>query len=158
MSVPHITVNGRLGTDPEIRTTANGKQVANLFVIADTSRKDQQTGQWEKTESWNCGVTVFGDLAAACQQLSKGMRVTITGKLKYEEYTPSDGVKRRTQKLIADDIAVSLTGQDVQVRKRANNQQQGGFNPQPQAGYGQPQQPQQAGDPWSQPTDPYGGF
>ena len=157
MSVPHITVTGNLGRDPEIRTTTNGTQMADLFIIANSNRKNQQSGQWETTDQWTCGVTAFGDLAAACQQLAKGMRVTITGRLKYEEYTPQDGVKRRTQKLKADDIAVSLIGQDVQVRKRANNQQQGGFNPQPQQGYGQPQPPQ-AGDPWSQPNDPYGGF
>ncbi len=157
MSVPTITVTGRLGRDPEIRTTKNGKQVANLFVIADTSRKNPQTGAWDKTDTWSCGVTAFNDLAAACTQIGKGMLVTITGRLRHEEYATDDGQKHTAQKIIATDIAVSLNGQNVQVTKR--NAPQAGFTQALQANQFPPQanayQPAPAGDPWGQNT--YGG-
>ena len=125
MSTPFITVTGRLGKDPDIKTGSSGKPYANLFIIADSKRRNPQTNEWETTESWASGVTVFGDLAQACSQLAKGMRVTVTGRLVTESYQAQDGSQKSSQKLLASEIAVSLLGQSVSVQR--NQPQQGGF-------------------------------
>ncbi len=100
------------------------------------------SGRWETTESWASGVTVFGELAQACSQLSKGMRVTVTGRLVTESYQAQDGSQKTSQKLLASEIAVSLLGQSVSVQR--NQPQQGGFQSNgfaPQGGFQQaPQQ------------------
>lgn len=127
MSTPFITVTGRLGKDPDIKTGSSGKPYANLFIIADSKRRNPQTNEWETTESWASGVTVFGELAQACSQLSKGMRVTVTGRLVTESYQAQDGSQKSAQKLLASEIAVSLLGQSVSVQR---NQPQGGFQQQ----------------------------
>ena len=127
MSTPYITVTGHLGKDPDIKTGASGKPYANLFIIANTSRRNPQTNEWETTESWASGVTVFGDLAQACSQLVKGMRVTVTGRLVTESYQAQDGSQKSAQKLLASEIAVSLLGPSVSVQR---NQPQGGFQQQ----------------------------
>lgn len=142
MSTPFITVTGRLGKDPDIKTGSSGKPYTNLFIIADSKRRNPQTNEWETTESWTSGVTVFGELAQACSQLAKGMRVTVTGRLVTESYQAQDGSQKTSQKLLASEIAVSLLGQSVSAQR--NQPQQGGFQPNgfaPQGGFQQaPQQ------------------
>ena len=142
MSTPFITITGRLGKDPDIKTGSSGKPYANLFIIADSKRRNPQTNEWETTESWASGVTVFGELAQACSQLAKGMRVTVTGRLVTESYQAQDGSQKTSQKLLASEIAVSLLGQSVSVQR--NQPQQGGFQSNgfaPQGGFQQaPQQ------------------
>lgn len=171
MSTPFITVTGRLGKDPDIKTGSSGKPYANLFIIADSKRRNPQTNEWETTESWASGVTVFGELAQACSQLSKGMRVTVTGRLVTESYQAQDGSQKTSQKLLASEIAVSLLGQSVSVQR--NQPQQGGFQPNgfaPQGGFQQaPQQKPVAqtapaaanADPWANQSntsfDSFGG-
>lgn len=163
MSTPFITVTGRLGKDPDIKTGSSGKPYANLFIIADSKRRNPQTNEWETTESWASGVTVFGDLAQACSQLAKGMRVTVTGRLVTESYQAQDGSQKSAQKLLASEIAVSLLGQSVSVQR---NQPQGGFQQQggfqsngfaPQGGFQQaPQQtPAAQAAPAAANTDPW---
>lgn len=158
MSTPFITVTGRLGKDPDIKTGSSGKPYANLFIIADSKRRNPQTNEWETTESWTSGVTVFGDLAQACSQLSKGMRVTVTGRLVTESYQAQDGSQKTSQKLLASEIAVSLLGQSVSVQR--NQPQQGGFQSNgfaPQGGFQQaPQQkPVAQTAPTTANTDPW---
>lgn len=174
MSTPYITVTGHLGKDPDIKTGASGKPYANLFIIANTSRKNPQTNEWETTESWASGVTVFGDLAQACSQLAKGMRVTITGRLVTESYQAQDGSQKSAQKLLASEIAVSLLGQSVSVQRKGGFQQQGGFQSNsfaaPQGGFAQASQQAPAtqatpttanADPWANQSntsfDSFGG-
>lgn len=158
MSTPFITVTGRLGKDPDIKTGSSGKPYANLFIIADSKRRNPQTNEWETTESWASGVTVFGELAQACSQLSKGMRVTVTGRLVTESYQAQDGSQKTSQKLLASEIAVSLLGQSVSVQR--NQPQQGGFQSNgfaPQGGFQQaPQQtPAAQTAPAAANTDPW---
>lgn len=141
MSTPFITVTGRLGKDPDIKTGSSGKPYANLFIIADSKRRNPQTNEWETTESWASGMTVFGELAQACSQLAKGMRVTVTGRLVTESYQAQDGSQKTSQKLLASEIAVSLLGQSVSVQR--NQPQQGGFQSNgfaPQGGFQQASQ------------------
>lgn len=178
MSTPFITVTGRLGKDPDIKTGSSGKPYANLFIIADSKRRNPQTNEWETTESWASGVTVFGDLAQACSQLAKGMRVTITGRLVTESYQAQDGSQKSAQKLLASEIAVSLLGQSVSVQRtqpqQGGSQQQGGFQSNgfaaPQGGFAQVSQKAPAAqtapttanaDPWANQSntsfDSFGG-
>ena len=164
MSTPFITVTGRLGKDPDIKTGSSGKPYANLFIIADSKRRNPQTNEWETTESWASGVTVFGELAQACSQLSKGMRVTVTGRLVTESYQAQDGSQKSAQKLLASEIAVSLLGQSVSVQRnqpqQGGNQQQGGFQSNgfaPQGGFQQTPQQKPAAQtaPAAANTDPW---
>lgn len=164
MSTPYITVTGHLGKDPDVKTGASGKPYANLFIIANTSRRNPQTNECETTESWVSGVTVFGDLAQACSQLAKGMRVTVTGRLVTESYQAQDGSQKSAQKLLASEIAVSLLGQSVSVQRNQPQpggfQQQGGFQSNgfaPQGGFQQaPQQtPAAQATPAADNTDPW---
>lgn len=77
-------LSGRLGKDAEIRNMDNGKQVINLLLATDESRKDQ-SGQWVKETLWT-NVSWFGGSSAIVPFLKKGSVVFVEGKPKARHY------------------------------------------------------------------------
>ena len=115
-----ITVIGNIGKDPESRVTAKGKPVVT-FSVADNKKlpgtsgksKEDWTSQW-----WYC--TAFKELAEAIvQDVKRGDRVEVTGKIDMHEYTAKDGTQKVAYNLLVNRIA------KVVRPMRANN---GGFN------------------------------
>ncbi len=97
-----ITVIGNVGQDPEVRFTKSGMAVAK-FSVADTRGKDDK-----KTTIWH-NVTVFDEQAQnVAEQVVKGSRVLVTGRLNKEQYTDKEGNKRESVEIIADDVCLSL--------------------------------------------------
>jgi single-strand DNA-binding protein len=103
-----ITMPGNLVADPELRYTPNGVAVASLR-IASTPRMNKG-GKWV-----DAADTVFLDVVAwrtlgenAANELHKGDRVTVNGRLRQRSYETKDGQKRTVYEIHADDIAPSL--------------------------------------------------
>lgn len=103
-----VTITGNLTDTPELRFTPAGTAVAS-FTVADTPRrKNEQTGQWEDAgEALFLRCTMWRDAAEhlAEQELGKGQRVTVTGRLKARSWE-KDGVKRTEVECDADSVAV----------------------------------------------------
>lgn len=73
-----ITINGHLGQNAELRYFDSGKAVCK-FSVAE-SRKYQKSGEEVKETTWY-RVTCWNELAEACANLNKGVRVKIEGNL-----------------------------------------------------------------------------
>ena len=97
-----ITVIGNVGQEPELKYTASGKPIAK-FSVADTRGKDdQKQTQWHR-------VTVFDEQAeVVVEQVRKGARVLVTGRLQIDKYTDKDGQERTSYDIVADDVCLSL--------------------------------------------------
>lgn len=97
-----ITVIGNVGQDPEMRYTQAGKAVAN-FSVADTRGKDdKKQTQWHR-------ITVFDEQAEnVVEQVRKGTRVLVTGRLQIDKYTDRSGEEKTSYTIIADDVCLSL--------------------------------------------------
>ena len=95
---------GRLTRDPEVRTTPNGKSVANITIATGRVWTDQSGNKQEKTEFHNC--VLWGKLAdIAGQYLSKGRRVYAEGRLETRDWVgKDDGVKRYRTEIIIDNL------------------------------------------------------
>ena len=122
MSTP-VTLRGRLTRDPELRFSAAGKAVATFSVVTSRRVKDQQTGEWSDADTtfWDC--VAFGQLAENCaESLEKGTAVVVTGNAAQEEWTTKEGEKRRSMKVIAEDVAPSLRFQSAKVAKVARSE------------------------------------
>jgi len=92
---------GRLGEDPELRTTNTGKTVAS-FNFAINRRFKNKDG--EKETDW-FRVHVWGQNAEyACKYLRKGMRAAVNGPVEIEKYTSKDGIKGITVNIAAGSI------------------------------------------------------
>ena len=170
-----ITIIGNLTSDPEIRTTSQGAQVAS-FTIANTARVyNKQTGQYEDGAALFMRCSAWNDLAQHCaQSLAKGMRVIAQGRLRQHSYQAQDGTNRTVVELQVDEIGPSLRYATAQVSRISHqggpvygnpastqptvNTGAGGWSQQP-AQSTQPAAP--ADDPWGAPSDDqssFGGF
>jgi single-strand DNA-binding protein len=98
-----VTLTGRLGTDPELRTTPSGLSVTELRIAVGGSKKTG-SGVYEDTVGWYT-VTVFGGQAeATARYMHKGSQVAISGRLDYQEWTTDEGQKRSAVKVVANSV------------------------------------------------------
>lgn len=92
MSVNKVILVGRLGADPEIRYTLEGKPVA-VFRIA-TNEVFVKNGEKETITEWH-RLVAFGRLAEICgEYLTKGTRVYVEGKLRTRKFEDKQGQTR----------------------------------------------------------------
>ena len=96
-----VTIHGTVGGEPDLRFSQNQNAVLT-FSVADNYGKDDK----KKTTWWN--IIVFGKLAEnVANTINKGTSVIITGRLEQEEFTTKDGEKRKSTKLIAEEVGPS---------------------------------------------------
>jgi single-strand DNA-binding protein len=95
----NINLIGRLTKEPEIRKTEEGRCICNFtLAVDDTYSKDDRTDFIR--------VTVFGVQAENCgKYLRKGFLAGVTGRIRSDSYTDSEGIKR---------YPISVTGERVQ--------------------------------------------
>ena len=102
-SVNKVILVGRLGADPEVKSTQSGRAVCNLSVATSEQWKDKQSGQKQEKTEWH-RVTVWGDQAENCGKfLAKGRMVYVEGKLQTRSYD-KDGQKHYATDIVADRI------------------------------------------------------
>ncbi len=98
MNINKAFIGGRLGKDPEIKHTKNGKAVCH-FSVATTNKWDGG----EKTEWHN--IIAWGKLGETCgQYLSKGAEVFVEGRIETREWTDKDGKKCYKTEIIAANV------------------------------------------------------
>lgn len=117
MSTP-VTLRGRMVRDPEMRFTANGKPLTRFSVVTSRRFKNEHTGEWEDRDTtfWDC--VAFGQLAEnIAESLLKGTAVIVSGNAASEEWETKDGEKRRSMKVIAEDVAPSLKFASAKVNR-----------------------------------------
>ena len=95
-----VLLIGRLGRDPEERTTTGGTRVSNFSVATDTYRG----ANGDKTTEWH-RIVVFGKTAEICKQyLQKGRLVCIEGSLQTRSWEKPPGEKHFMTEIIGSRI------------------------------------------------------
>ena len=101
MSVNKVLLLGRIGQEPELKTTPTGQSVCN-FSLA-TSERWSKDGQKQERTTWH-SIVVWGKNAENCAKfLSKGSEVFVEGKIQVRDYE-KDGVKRYVTEIVADGV------------------------------------------------------
>ena len=120
-SVNKVILVGRLGKDPEVRSTSGGQSVANFSVATDESYKDKNGDKQKKTEWMN--VVVWGKAVENFVQpyLHKGDLVYIEGKLQTRSWDDKDGNKKYTTEINVTDIK-SLQSREGGSDNRSSSQ------------------------------------
>ena len=124
-----ITLVGNVTRDPELRYTPSGQANVRLGLAVNRRWQNRQTNEWEEQVSF-FNVVAWRELAEnAGESLSKGMRVIVTGRLEQRSYETSDGEKKSSVEVIADEIAPSLRWATAQVvRNERRTPDGGGFS------------------------------
>ena len=108
MSLPVVTIEGRMVADPELRFAPSGIAVAKFRLVA-SSRKKNESGEWVDDRTLWINVTSFKQLAEhVAESLGKGDLVVCTGRLQTDEWTTESGEKRSQTALVADTVGASL--------------------------------------------------
>jgi len=111
-------LEGRLGRDPEMKMVKGGTMAMVSLAIA----VDEFTKTGEQPKSTWVNVKLFGDKAtAAAENLAKGDRCYVEGKLSLDSWTGKDGQERHGLSMLAN-VAQPL-GKIGQRRPKADRQQ-----------------------------------
>ncbi len=102
-----VQILGNLGRDPVIRATKTGRSVASFSVAVSRTYTTPQGEQRELTDWIN--VVAWGPLAEAVgNQLKKGTRVFVEGRISSRSYDAQDGTKRYVTEVVANTIAIPI--------------------------------------------------
>jgi len=99
-----VILVGRLGKDPEIRSTPQGNTVAKFTVATDERFTDKSGEKQERTEWHN--VAAWGKLGEICgQYLRKGKLVYIEGSIRTESWDDKEsGQKKYRTEIVAREM------------------------------------------------------
>jgi single-strand DNA-binding protein len=103
MSLNKAMIIGNLGRDPEMRYTPNGQAVTQFTVAVNRNYKGQD-GEWQEETEW-FRIVVWGQQAErAAENLRKGNKVYIEGRLQTRQWEDQSGQKRYTTELVANQV------------------------------------------------------
>lgn len=126
MTLPTITITGRLIADPELRFTAAGKAVVKLRLVADERKFNKATNEWEDGSKCFLDASAWEKLAeSVTESLVKGDPVIATGKLVQREYETNAGEKRTVYEVRLDNIGPDLRSCTAKANRPERNQPTG---------------------------------
>jgi single-strand DNA-binding protein len=103
-----VTITGNSVVDAELRFTPQGKAVAS-FRVAVNERVKNQDGSWGDGDPTFYSVSAWDSLAeTTAEQIKKGTRVIVTGKLKAREYESKDGGTRTSIDIRAEELGICV--------------------------------------------------
>lgn len=103
-----VILVGTLGRDPEIRTTQDGKKIANLSVATSERWKDKSGERKEKTE-WHRVVIFNEGLAGVAESyLKKGGKVYLEGSLQTRKWQDKDGNDKYSTEVVLKNFGGEL--------------------------------------------------
>lgn len=103
-SLNKVMLIGRIGQDPEIKTTQSNTSVATIS-IATSSRFQDAAGEWQETTEWH-RVVAWGKKAEVFRDYTKkGSLVYVEGPLQTRSWE-KDGVTRYTTEIKALQIVL----------------------------------------------------
>lgn len=97
-----VRLIGRLGADPNIRQTSNGKPVASLRVATWECFWNEQKHDYETISEWH-SVVAWGDqVNNRIAKLKKGNLVLVEGKLRTRKWQDQNGVEKYTTEVVGN--------------------------------------------------------
>ena len=84
---------GRVGKDPDVRTTTTGKTVATCSLAVSDKYKGNESTEWVNLEFW------AGLADVVSQYVRKGYKLVVVGRLKTDSWE-ADGVKKYKTKIV----------------------------------------------------------
>jgi single-strand DNA-binding protein len=112
-------VVGNVGSDPEVRYTAEGK--ARLtFSVASNGRTRSASGEWQDVTEW-IRCSIFGERAEKLSPyLVRGVRVFVDGRLEARPWLDRSNQPRAGLELIVDSVEFvsSREREDQQERRQ----------------------------------------
>lgn len=129
--LPTLSGEFTVVADPELKFAPSGQAIARVRLVANSRKKNDQTGEWENDKTLWMSGTAFGKTAEnIAESVERGTRVVVTGRLQTDEWEAKDGGgKRSATALIIDKFGLDLMfdpakhqrGEAKAAEKKADN-------------------------------------
>lgn len=108
-SINKVILVGNLGNDPEVRSTQDGRELANLSIATTESWKDKNTGERKDKTEWH-RVVIFspGLVTVAKNYLKKGSKVYLEGALQTRKWQDQSGQDKYSTEIVLQGFGSSL--------------------------------------------------
>ncbi len=109
-SVNKVMLIGNVGKDPEIRTTQDGKEIANLVLATSETWKDKSTGEKREKTEWH-RIVIFSEglVNVVKNYVKKGAKLFVEGSLQTRKWTDKEGAERFTTEIVLQGYSCGLT-------------------------------------------------
>lgn len=118
----HLVLQGRLGSDVELRTTPSGVEVATVNLAVDRDVKDKDGSRktdWITVVAWRQRAIFLS------RYFTKGRMAVVEGRLQIRDYTDRNGNKRTAAEVVADNVYFGDSKRDADGGGYAAPQQPG---------------------------------
>ena len=115
-----IHIIGRIGSEPELKTTQSGIMVCS-FSLAVKRPRVKDTTDWLPVVAWRQSAEYISKYA------HKGNMVAVSGVLTARKYETTNGEKRVAYEIVADSVSV-LSGNDSSQTSPTPTQDTNGAN------------------------------
>ena len=113
-----VQLIGRLGQDPEVKQTKNGRTLAR-FSLATTEIYKNSQGERQEETQWH-PIVVWGERAEiAGKYLRKGKEVALEGKLVHRTYDDADGNKKYITEVVVNEFLMLGKKEDNAAQEAA---------------------------------------
>lgn len=100
-SLNKVTLIGRVGKDPEIRTTQSGSRIANFNLAMSESWKDKATGEKKEKTEWIKVVCFNESLSGVIEKyVKKGSIIYVEGSLQTRKWEDKEGVTHYSTEVV----------------------------------------------------------
>ena len=109
MSVNKVILIGNVGQDPEIRSTQDGRELANFSLATTENWKNKSTGERKDKTEWH-KIVVFnqGLVGIVKNYVKKGSKLYIEGQLQTRKWNDNNGVEKYTTEVVLQNFNSSL--------------------------------------------------
>lgn len=108
-SLNKVTLIGNLGRDPEIRTSNDGKEIANFSIATTDTWKDKLTGEKRDKTEWHKIVCFNEGLINVIKTYVKtGAKIYIEGRLQTRKWTDNNNQERYTTEVVLQNFNSTL--------------------------------------------------
>lgn len=98
-----VILIGRLTVDPELKTTANGKELVRCSIATNYSWKSA-TGEWQEGVDFH-NIVAWGSVATQlAEQMHKGEMVCVKGKLQMNKWEDKEGQTHKNVEIVVQDV------------------------------------------------------
>ena len=93
-----VNIIGRLTRDPELKRLDEGRSLCTFTLAVDDVRSKEDRADFLR-------VSVFGNSGELCERyLRKGFLAGVTGRLRTDTYTDSEGIVRYPVNVVAENV------------------------------------------------------
>ena len=118
--VNKVIILGRLGSDPELRSSPSGVTSCNLSIATSINWTDKNSGDKKEKTEWH-RVVFFGRPAEVIDQyMKKGQQLYVEGRLETSKYE-KDGIERFSTNIIGESFNF-ISGSSTQMDDSTQNE------------------------------------